>query len=581
MRALRSLFLVCLALPACFVLRDSDGTQFDGRLPGEDVSIDAEPLGEESTLGLPRLGRDEYLHTLNDVLREAVPTLAAELWQTLEPATRAFPADQPVSPPAEKHGGFTRLDQSQQQQYANVPVDIAATLGRELVRTPERLSALVGSCASTALDRACVEAFVRRFGELTQRRPLDAEDVAFYLDGLPATGVDAEAIGNLVTRLLSAPRFLYHVESGADAAGAADIFALDAWELASRLSYHFWGTMPDPALREAARSGALLEPERYEAEVARLFADPRTDRTLEAFFEQWFWPLHELPPLDSRLGDPVFRAFAGAQAPSAALRENMVRDVVDAAAFVAKRGGTLRDLLTNRQSFARDAELAAIYGVPVWDGVGPPPTLPAERVGLLTRAAFLTTGTANTRPVMKGVFIRTTLLCEEIPPPPQEAMAVAINLSPEMSTRQVVEQLTEANSSCAGCHKTGINPFGFVTENFDSLGRVRTTQTLFDTSGAVVGQAPIDTRTYPRIDKDDREVSGAGDLTERLLETGKIESCFAERYFRYTFRRIESTSGDRTLIDVLARTTRDGGALSDLLRATALRPEFRRKRFPQ
>ncbi len=571
--------LFCLAFPACFFPSSSD-TLDTGPLPGTNVAIDAPPLGEESTLGLPRLGRDEYLATVNDLVTESAPTFAGEVMAALQPLWRSLPADQLVSPPSEKHGGFARVDQSQQQQYADVPFQVAVAVGRELTKTPERRTALLGACAAIAIDRSCVDAFVRRFGELALRRPLDDEDLAFYLDGVPENAVPVEAIANLVTRLLTAPRFLYHVESGTENAGSSDIFALDAWELASRLSYHFWGTMPDALLREAARSGALLDPAGYDAQVERLFADPRAARTMESFFTQWFWPLLELPALDSRLADPVYQAFAGANAPSPQLRDRMVREVVDSAVFIANNGGTLRDLLTNRQSFARDPELAAIYGVPVWDGSGAPPEMPPERAGLLTRAAFLTTGTANTRPIMKGVFIRTTLLCANIPPPPPEAMAVAIKLSPELSTRQVVEQLTETSGTCSGCHKFLINPLGFASENFDSLGRMRTAQTLFDATGNVVGHAAIDTRSSPQID-DKGISSGIAELTSRLAETGDVETCFATRFFRFTFRRIESTSGDHTLVEVLGRNARDGVPLATMLKTSAQRPEFKRKRFPQ
>jgi len=587
MRAVRTLGLalaVGLALAACGDEEDSSKLRTPGgggKTPdGVDEATAVPPLGEESNLPLPRLSRDEYVATLGDLLHETIPTAANEILQLVKPLAESLPADQLVSPPAEKHGGFARLDQSQQQMYADVPFQVANQIGREVTKTPARITSLVGDCAATSIDQACFSAFVKRFGELALRRPLEPEDVTFYLGDAPATNVPAANVASTVTRLLSAPRFLYHVESGTAAAGAADIFALDAWELASRLSYHFWGTMPDATLREAARTGAILEPARYDAEIARLFENVRTSATLSSFFTQWFWPLLELPALDSRLGDATFRAFAGANTPSPELRGRMVQEVVDTAMFIAKGGGSIRDLLTNRQSFARDAELAAIYGVPAWNGTGAPPELPPVRAGLLTRAAFLTTGTANTRPIMKGTFIRTTLLCDEIPPPPQEGMAVAINLSPTLSTRQVIEEITEKDARCSGCHKSAINPLGFASENFDSLGRARTTQTLFDGSGNVVGQAPIDTRGVPRIGlgADPREASGIAQVSEWLAESGRVEACFAERYFRFSFRRIEATTGDRALIDVLAESAKKGTSLKDVLTATARRPEFKRRR---
>lgn len=559
-----------------------EGENQPGPGAGGEGAVNQPPIGEESDLSLPRLTREEYVATLADLLREAMPTSANELVTAATRAANVMPEDQLVSPPLERHGGFSRLDQSQQQKYVDVPFQIAAQLGKDMTSTPARTGELVGACSKggTSIDRACLESFVRSFGALALRRPLADDDVAFYVGAAPQTNVSAEVVAATVTRMLSAPRFLYHVESGTEAAGSADTFALDGWELAARLSYHFWGTMPDAKLREAAKSGALLTSAGYSAEVDRLFADPRTEKTFEAFFTQWFWPLLELPALDSRLGDATFRAFAGPNAPSAELRAKMVREVVDAATFIARNGGKVRDVLTNRQSFARDPELAAIYGVPAWSGAGLPPELPPERVGLLTRPAFLTTGTANTRPVMKGVFIRTTLLCDEVPPPPQEGMNVAINLSPTLSTRQVVEQITESNPACAGCHKSMINPLGFASEGFDALGRARKTQTLFDATGRVVGQANIDTSGTPSITGNDTRVaSGVGQVTEWLAESGRVEACFAERYFRFTFRRIESTSGDRALVEVFAKAARDGKSLGDVLKASALRPEFKRRRL--
>ncbi len=584
----RTLCLLAIGGSVLAACADEDLNPGSRRNRGDDGSAnatDAPPLGEESSMPLPRLTRDEYIATLGDLLHETMPAAANDIMRTVLPLMESLPADQLVAPPTEMHGGFARLDQSQQQMYADVPFQVAVQVGREATKSRPLLESLVGECArgegNVSIDRACFEGFIRRFGELALRRPLDDEDVAFYVGDAPETQISSEMVANVVIRLLSAPRFLYHVESGTTPAGADDIFALDAWELASRLSYHFWGTMPDATLREAARTGALLEPERYEAEVGRLFADARTAPTLSSFFTQWFWPLIELPALDSRAQDPVFKAFAGANIPSAELRGRMVQEVVDAASFIANGGGSVRDLLTNRQSFARDAELAAIYGVTPWDGTGAPPELPKERAGLLTRAAFLTTGTANTRPIMKGVFIRTTLLCDNIPPPPQDGMAVAINLSPTLSTRQVVEEITEKETRCSGCHQSQINPLGFASENFDSLGRLRSTQTLFDMAGNVVGQAPVNTRTVPRLGGDARESSGIVELSQWLADSGRVESCFAQRWFRFTFRRVESTTGDHALIEVLANAAREGGPLGDMLKASALRPEFKRRRVAQ
>src|SRR6185436_9585692 len=184
----------------------------------------------------------------------------------------------------------------------------------------------------------------------------------------------------------------------------------------------------------------------------------------------------------------------------------------------------LSALLTSDLSFARDARLAKLYGVAAWNGTGAPPSLPAgQRAGLLTRALFLSTGTANTRPIMKGVFVRTNVLCDTIPPPPPGANAKPPELGPNMTTRESVEAITEMpKTTCAGCHANLINPLGYATEDFDALGRFRSAQRLFDGSGAETGTKPIDTRVVPQVNLGDQTPAATpAELMSLVAASGK------------------------------------------------------------
>jgi hypothetical protein len=529
-------------------------------------------------LPLPRLARDEYIQTVRDLLQQVGPTIANQVLVGVIPLTNDLPADALVTIPTEKHGGFGRDDQSEQQQYSDVPIAVATALGVALTSTPARVAAVFGACsnAGASVDAACLRAFVKSFGEIALRHPLSDDDVTFYAGTALATPPSKADLANVIAVMLSSPRFLYRVESGA-AQVSPNVYQLDAWELAARLSYHFWGTMPDAALRDAATSGALLTDSGYATQVDRLMADPRADMTLRNFFQQWFWPLLELPPLDSRASDPVFKAFAGTDLPGSALRAHMLADALDAASWVTAHGGGIADLLTNRLSFARDADLAAIYGVAPWSGQGDPPMLPAARVGLLTRAAFLSTGTANTRPIMKGVFIRTTLLCDTLPPPPPNAANTPIKSAPDQTTREVIESITEVPGTvCIGCHKAFINPLGFASENFDSLGRQRAAQAFFDDTGKMTGSKAVETASTPAVASSDMAPStGIGDVTRLVAASGKVETCLATRFFRYAFRRIEG-AGDQPAIDGLA-TLAAKGTLTDVFKGVALRPEFKQR----
>ncbi|HXI60610.1 MAG TPA: DUF1592 domain-containing protein, partial [Polyangia bacterium] len=351
---------------------------------------------------------------------------------------------------------------------------------------------------------------------------------------------------------------------------------------ASRLSYQFWETMPDDSLWQAASDGTLRQPEIYARQVQRIYDDPRTETTLARFVADWL-KVEDLPPLDAHNQDPVFDTFAGSNRPSPALRQQMIDDVTAMVGYYAfTRPGSMTDLLTSELSFNKGTELAAIYGVGAWDGVSAPPAFaPGLRPGLLTRALFLTSGAASTRPIHKGAFIRRRILCDDIPPPPPGVNAVPPEPRPDMTTREAVEQLTEKPGTvCLGCHGTAINALGFATENFDALGRGRTAQRLFDGAGNEVGQRPVDTRSIPAVQAGDMTASsGPGDLARLIVASGKAEACLARNYFRFTFARWEDVTRDGCTLEQLRMRLGNAGTLGALFKEVALSPQFRRRVF--
>jgi hypothetical protein len=534
-------------------------------------------------LPLRRLSSTQYRNMVTDLVTASLPAEASTVLQAVRPALDQLPRDQRVTPAGNTHGGFTRLDQTLQQAFVDASYQVAVDVGRQLTISSTRLGALMGACAtdaSTANDAACLEGFVRRFGLRALRRPVPDEEVAAFTAVAGSTPVDPAAVADVVAMVLTSPYFLYHVEHGATA--SPEDSRLDAYELASRLSFHFWQTGPDAALLEAAASGALHTEEGYAQQVRRVFEDPRTAVTLDGFFNEW-WRLHELDRLDGRLGDPLFDAFVGVDRPGPELHALMVREVLDMTRHVTSRGEPAAALLTNRKSFARTEDLARLYGMSAWSGEGEPPDFTdARRVGLLTRAALLASGSANTRPVMKGFRIRNALLCDTVPPPPDNAAANnPINLSPTSTTREVVEAITQQpGTACAGCHSTLLNPMGFATENFDALGRARTHQVLFGADGRRLGERSVDTRSLPQVNPGDmRESQGAEDVTRLIAESRRFESCLARQYFRFTFGRIEDTATDGCALAALESAAQSGASLADVLRLAALRPEFRRRTF--
>lgn len=576
--------LLCVGtLSACLAKVEQVGEAMDappGRAGWTAQRFRCESRQVAAELPLRRLSRVQYLNTVTDLVAESGLSAADRnaVLAALEPDLAAVPADRLVGVPGETRGGFYRLDQTIQQAQVDAAYQIATHLGAELTASTARIAAVVGACAtggSTGDDASCFTTFVDRFGRLALRRPVTADERTLLDAVVGATPVAPAALADAIALLASMPQFLYHVEEGDPL--AAGPTPLDAFALASRLSYHFWQTAPDAPLRQAADSGALLTDSGYRTQVARLLADPRAEAGVRAFFAEWF-RLHELAPLDSYAGTPLFDAFAGFH-PSADLHVQMRDEIGDLAVSLLRRGGSVADVLTNREQFARTAELAGLYGGTPWDGVSPPALLaePA-RAGLLTRAALVANPSGNTRPVMKGLKVRNAIACASIPPPPAGFTPPVINLSPTMTTREVLEAMTEGpNGACAGCHSTFLNPLGYITEDFDALGRHRTRQTLFNADATVAGYKDVNTSGVPNLGGVTTPIADAVALTELLRSSGLFETCFVRQYFRFAFERIEDDASDGCVLRALQDAAASGSPLDDVLAAVALRPEFARR----
>jgi len=540
---------------------------------------------------LRRLTMTQYQNTIADLVAWAVGDAATgrTIMNEIAGALAELPEDRREPVPQDLHGSYRRLDQTLQQVHVDATYDVAVAAGAALT-TAARIGKVVGTCAtdsSTSNDASCLDSFIKKFGARVLRRPLTSDEVTFYTSAYGSSAsADPAAYADLIGIFLTAPELLYFAEHGdAAVSGQPGVYAVSAYELASRLSYQLWQTSPDDELLAAAADGSLLTAATYQREVTRLLGDARARPALDEFFADWT-KVDDLPALDAKAQDPTFKTFAGSDLPGAGLRQAMIDDVIgflDYHTWTQPSG--IAALFSSELSFATDARLAAIYGVKAWDGVSAPPALPAgQRPGLLTRALFLSTGTANTRPIMKGVFIRKNVLCDDIPPPPPGANAKPPDLGPNMTTRESVAAITEMPGTiCAGCHQTLINPLGYATESFDALGRFRTAQRLFDDTGKQTGTKAIDTTAVPQVLLGDSTLAaGAADLMSLISGSGKVEACLSRNFFRFTYGRWEDTaqaSADGCALEDASQVLAGGGTITDLLKAAVMAAEFKRRTF--
>jgi hypothetical protein len=187
-------------------------------------------------------------------------------------------------------------------------------------------------------------------------------------------------------------------------------------------------------------------------------------------------------------------------------------------------------------------------------------------------------GEATTRPIHKGVLIREALLCAPVPPPPDNIAAVPPAPEAELSTREVVETLTEQpDTTCISCHAHYINPLGFVTEGFDALGRVREQETLRFEDGELAGMAPVETQATVQLPELGAvDLVDPHDLVDALDESGLVHDCFATRAAQWTFMTDTPDVAQTCASQELAERLRQGDPLDEALLQVALSPAFRR-----
>ena len=438
------------------------------------------------------LSREQYLNTVRDLFGEV-----AGLVDALGPASdaSAFGLVQPD------------VSQVQLESYQDAAELIAASVTQDAGKLAQ-----IAPCKDPSKGQDCARSMLAGFGARAYRAPLDdPDDVDRHL-ALFAVGAEtsyAHGIELLLRGVLQAPRFLYQVELGSsDAVGDAAV-KLSAHELAARLSYMVWGSLPDDALTAAAQDGTLDSRGGVSAQLSRMLADQRGSSLVRRFLESWVH-LADLervvksPELYPQWQMPELRAALRAQASG-------FFDHV-----LGEEGGTLSALLTSRATTVDDA-----LGDYALDA--------SQSSGLLTLPALLArlAKPDESSPIYRGKFVREALLCQQLPSPPANVPKPP-EVQAGVSTRERLRQ-HEVDPVCSGCHQL-LDPLGFGFEQFDAVGRFRTTDggKAVDTHGNVIATRDID-----------GEFEGVAELGSKLASSEEVEECMAKQWFRFAVNRFE------------------------------------------
>jgi hypothetical protein len=556
-----------------------------GEGPAPGVSPDG-AVSSPSESTLLRMTKAQHRETLSSLLDRFLGDLAEPVLEAVDPVYNMIPDDSAELKPTGLIGAsFSRMSQVVGEQHVRGYFEVARAVAEMIASDPARRRALFGDCIDGAGNdhAACVESAVEELGLHAFRRPITEDELAFFVDTVfsdegQSYEATPEALRDVVVTLLTAPDFIYFVNDG-DVEIEPGLLELDSYELATRLAYHFWGTMPDQELLDAAGDGTLDTPEGYAEQVERIYADPRTAETLRRFVYEWL-ELQNVgdPYAGVESGDVRKTMFIDGFDVGPDLSDAMVLEVLDMADYY-RENGAFEDLFRSNASFATTPDLAAIYDVSVWNGVGlPEPMSNPERVGLLGRAALLASESVETHPILRGVHIREDLLCDPLGEPPANFEPGDQLTGSVVTTRERTEALTSP-ASCAGCHVL-INGLGFPLEAFDSLGRYRDEEMVIDAMGEVA-MLPVDTVAVPYVESgaDDVEVNGPRELVDTLLASGKLEPCFARHYVRFSLGLLADPTfgGDPGTVDVLAELLRSGAPLHEFYKEIAYLPAFKQR----
>jgi mono/diheme cytochrome c family protein len=406
---------------------------------------------------------------------------------------------------------------------------------------------------------------LQRFAERAWRRPVQMEELEQYLRAYRAEReageTTADAYRVALKGVLTSRHFIYLVEGD-----TAPRERLTEAELASRLSFLLWSSMPDDGLFTALKGG-MLNGDGLKSEVDRMLADPKSTRFIDDFARQWL-QLHRLGmfPPDKKLY-PAYDAW---------LETSMRAEPVEFFGEIFKKNLPIDTLIHSDWTVA-NARLCDFYGLPE------PKTGGFQRVsfkpddrrgGLLAMGAVLglTSDGTRHRPVHRGVWLSETILGKTPPPPPANVPAIEPN--PPQSPKATLREKLEAHrndANCAACHAR-IDPLGIAWDNYDAIGQWRTREKV----AAGVGEDPAVNPTG--VMPDGRTFKDAEEFKQRLLEDrDKVARAFIEHLCTYGLRRALAFDDQEDLNAIQSEAKKNQYRVKDIVRAVALSGLMRKR----
>lgn len=432
--------------------------------------------------------------------------------------------------------------------------NLAGPIGNGTPSASPRTADILLCAPETDDDAACAHDILEEFGRRAWRRPLTDSEVSSF-DALFEVGLTAdltwdEALQLAMKGILFSPEFSFREEQTASPESAR---RLNGYELASRLSYFLWSSMPDDSLLAAADNDALLDPDVLHWHTERMLDDERSDALPNNFAGQW-WGIRTLQGVQ-----PDTTLYGNW---SEDLRASMTQEMLELARHHLFSDGDFRDFINAKEGWL-DPVLASHYQMPAANGWS---SLDGTaRQGLLTTAGWLTVNASPAEPsaVKRGKWVLDNLLCAAPPPPPPEAQA-SIPPEPDEGSARTREEAVRSGAFCQGCHAE-MDAIGFSLGHFDALGGFRS----IDEFGY-----PIDAITQLPTGDSIRAASG---LIPMLRDDERVARCIVEKTFAYANGRAPGVADERSIDEIATAFVAGGASFRALARAIVQHPTFQER----
>jgi Protein of unknown function (DUF1592)/Protein of unknown function (DUF1588)/Protein of unknown function (DUF1585)/Protein of unknown function (DUF1587)/Protein of unknown function (DUF1595) len=507
-----------------------------------------EKIAAAQQRGLPsltvrRLTHSQYDHTVRDLLGDQI-----------QPASN-FPKEDFIS-------GFKNQLEGQ---------GISPLQAEAYGKAAERLAAaafrggdqrgLLPSQPHSPTDAECAEKFVRQFGLKAFRRPLAADETRLYSQLLLAESTRAQdflsGAALVVEAMLQSPHFLFRVERGGSHA---------QYEVASRLSYFLWDTLPSDELFATAAQGELATKAQIEAAARRMLDDERAQAAFDEFLAQW---MRFDSVLSATRDRRRFREF------NTEVAAAMVEETRRLFGHLVWRDQNFLEFFTANYTFV-STDLARLYGLPEPSEEFAKVEYPADssRSGVLGHGSFLvlTSKPAETSPTARGLFVRNHFLGHEVPPPPPgvDTTLPSITENAPLTNRQRLD-IHLNSEACAGCHRL-IDPIGLAFEQYNAIGAFQPKMTLqFSARGdesrsrrPTMIELDLDTAGYIQ-GMENSTFSTPKELGRLLADSSACQKCIVKQLFRYCLGREETASDQPLIEDLLAKFRASGYRFKELI----------------